>query len=366
MKFTINREKILLPLQQIVNVIEKKQTMAVLSNVLLKLENHQLSLTGSDLEIQIVVILPVDTAETARTTIPARKFLDICRLLPGDAELKFKIEETKVIISSGRSRFSLSTLDADSYPSFPEIEPEYQFSIPSIQFKDALSKTTFCMANQDFRYYLNGLSLSITNSTLRLVASDGHRMALFQDEINQNTGISNKIIIPRKGIQELSRILELTENDVTVSVSKNNIQVMVDKLIFSAKLIDATYPNFQAVIQQDFLEAIPVPKDVLKDALTRVAILSNEKSKGVTLNFESGQIQLTAFNPEHEEAEENVLVEYSDEPLRISFNGQYLIDALNILDSEIVFFIISKDLSCCFVEESTQASYRYIIMPMTL
>ncbi len=222
------------------------------------------------------------------------------------------------------------------------------------------------MANQDFRYYLNGLSMNIANSTLKLVASDGHRMALFQDEINQNTGISSKIIIPRKGIQELTRILELSDNDVSVSVSKNNIQVIVENLFFSAKLIDATYPNFQSVFQQEFLDAIPVKKDVLKEALTRVAILSNEKSKGITLYFDSDQIQLTAFNPEHEEAEENVAVEYSGEPIRISFNGQYLIDALNILDSDIVFLIISRDFSCCFVEESTPAPYSYIVMPMTL
>lgn len=366
MKFIINREKILLPLQQIVNVIEKRQTMAVLSHVLLAIENRQLTMTGSDLEIQIMVTLPVDSSGNIQTTIPARKFLDICRLLPNQANLKFQINDTKVTISSGKSRFSLSALDPGSYPGFPEIEPEYQFTIPSIRFKEALSKTIFCMANQDFRYYLNGLSMNIANSTLKLVASDGHRMALFQDEINQNTGISSKIIIPRKGIQELTRILELSDNDVSVSVSKNNIQVIVENLFFSAKLIDATYPNFQSVFQQEFLDAIPVKKDVLKEALTRVAILSNEKSKGITLYFDSDQIQLTAFNPEHEEAEENVAVEYSGEPIRISFNGQYLIDALNILDSDIVFLIISRDFSCCFVEESTPAPYSYIVMPMTL
>ncbi len=366
MKFIINREKILLPLQQLVNVIEKRQTMAVLSNVLLKLENHQLTLTGSDLEIQIMVMLPVDTTGNVSTTIPARKFLDICRLLPSEADLKFQIEDNKVIISSGRSRFTLSTLDPESYPSFPEIEPEFQFSIPSMQLKQALSKTIFCMANQDFRYYLNGLFMNITNNTLRFVASDGHRMALFMDDINQNTGVSSKIIIPRKGIQELTRLLEHTEDDVTVSVCKNNIQVIIDNLIFSAKLIDSNYPNFQSVLQQEFLDAIPVQKEVLKNALTRVVILSNEKSKGVMFDFESNQISLTAYNPEHEEAEEQVAVEYSGEPFSISFNGQYLIDALNALDSEIVFFIIAKDLGCCFVEESIPAPYRYIVMPMTI
>ncbi len=366
MKFIINREKILSPLQQIVNVIEKRQTMAIMANVFLQLDDHQLILTGSDLEIQVTVILPVDSTGIASTTIPASKFLDICRLLPSNADIKFQIEETKVIISSGRSRFSLSTLSPETYPGFSETEPEYQFSIPSKQLKEALSKTTFCMANQDFRYYLNGLLMNISNSTLKLVASDGHRMALFQDEINQDTGISNKIIIPRKGIQELYRILDLTENDVTIHVCKNNIKVIADNVIFFAKLIDAKYPNFQQILQQAFLDPIPVQKQNLKEALTRVVILSNEKSKGVTLDFDVEQIMLTAFNSEHEEAEEKVAIEFSGEPMTISFNGQYLIDALSNLDSDIVFLIISKDLSCCFVEESTQAPYQYIVMPMTL
>lgn len=366
MNFIINREQLLLPLQQIVNVIEKRQTMAVLSNILVELSNRQLTLIGSDLEIQIKVVLAIDSEDIVKKTIPARKLLDICKLLPPEANLQFASAEGKVIIKSSGSRFSLSTMDAETYPTFPDSEPDYQIMLPASQLKNALGKTVFCMASLDFRYYLNGLMMNISNSTLKFVASDGHRMALFQDEINQSTGIDSKIIIPRKAVLELSRLLDLTDNDVNVFVSKNNIKVIAGNLIFSAKLIDSKYPNFQQVFQQEFYEAIPVKKQILRDALTRVAILANEKSKGVTLDISLNQILLTSFNPEHEEAEEKVVIEYSGEPISISFNGQYLIDALSNLESEIAFLRLSKNLSCCFVEESSPASYRFIVMPMSL
>jgi len=269
MKFIINREELLLPLQQIVSVIEKRQTMPILSNVLMVIENDQLTLTGTDLEIQIIAKIDIADATPGSITVPARKFLDICRLLPNGAEIKFELQDdiardgvyaenlpgggaAKVKIASSRSRFSLSCLPADNYPEFAESELENHLFINAGKFKKALDKTIFCMANQDVRYYLNGLLLNVSNSKLKLVASDGHRLSIYEDNLDQATGFEARIILPRKGVLELSRLLDDPDADLKVEFSSNNIRIFIKNLIFSAKLVDSKYPDFGKVFQQEF------------------------------------------------------------------------------------------------------------------
>jgi len=252
MKFIINREEILVPLQQIVSVIEKRQTMPILSNVLMVIEENQLILTGTDLEIQIIAKINIATATPGSITVPARKFLDICRLLPNGAEIKFELQDDKVKIASSRSRFSLSCLPADNYPEFAESELENHLFINAGKFKKALDKTVFCMANQDVRYYLNGLLLNVSNSKLKLVASDGHRLSIYEDNLDQATGFEARIILPRKGVLELNRLLDDPEAELKVEFSSNNIRIFIKNLIFSAKLVDSKYPDFGKVFQQEF------------------------------------------------------------------------------------------------------------------
>ena len=366
MKYIINREQILPPLQQIVNVIEKRQTMPILSNVLMEITEQTLTLTGTDLEIQIIVNLPLETEQSGSVTVPARKFLDICRLLPAESDIKFEQKDDKVKISSGRSRFSLSTLPADNYPDFSESEFDNQFTINASVLKKALDKTLFCMANQDVRYYLNGLMLNISNSQLRLVASDGHRLSVYDDTLQQATGLESRIIIPRKGVMELSRILDNSDTELKVEYSKNNLRVVNNNFIFSAKLVDAKYPDFSKVFQQDFFSPILVQKNVLKDALTRVAILSNEKFKGISFDIDGTNLKLSSHNPEHEEAEEDVVVDYKGNAFKIAFNAQYLLDAISNLDSEMAVLTVADNLSSCIVEESEKQPYKFIVMPMRL
>ena len=366
MQFNINREKLLKPLQQIVNVIEKRQTMPILANVLLKLNQQTLVLSGTDLEIQIVAQLDVDSSQSGETTVPARKFLDICRLLPAEAVIKFKADETKVKIESEKSRFSLTTLAAENYPGFPENDADFQFTIAAEKLKIALDKTLFCMANQDFRYYLNGLMMNVSNQSLKLVASDGHRLSIYHGEIDEATELDNRIIIPRKGIQELARLLEHSENEVTLLISKNQIKVLLENLIFSAKLIDAKYPDFSKIYQQEYLSPIRIDKKLFKEALTRVAILAHEKSKGISLQISSEKMLLTAYNPAQEEAEEEMQIEFSGTPTTISFNGQYLLEAVSNIDAETLVLTIASNLSSCFIQEPEDAPYKFIVMPMTL
>ena len=366
MKFIINREEILTPLQQIVSVIEKRQTMPILSNVLIVIEDNQLTLTGTDLEIQIIAKINIKSATSGSITVPARKFLDICRLLPNGAEIKFDQQDDKVKILSNRSRFSLSCLPADNYPEFSESELENQFFINAGKFKKALDKTVFCIANQDVRYYLNGLLLNITNSRLKLVASDGHRLSIYEDSLDQGIGIEARIIFPRKGILELSRLLDDPEAELKVEFSNNNIRIFIKNLIFSAKLVDSKYPDFGKVFQQEFFNPLHIQKQILKDALNRVSVLSNEKFKGVTLDITSDSLRISTHNPEHDEAEEELAIEYSGEPLSIAFNAQYLLDAVSNLDSELAVLTIASNASSCFIDEPNKCAYKFIVMPMRL
>jgi DNA polymerase-3 subunit beta len=366
MKFNIIREQLLPPLQQIVSIIEKRQTMPILSNVLLVLNENTLVLTGTDLEIQLVAKINLDSIESGEITVPARKFLDLVRLLPNEADIKFELKEDKVKISSGRSRFSLSTLAADNYPEFSESEFENQFLINSGKLKKALDKTVFCMANQDVRYYLNGLLLHISNSKLKLVASDGHRLSIYEDNIGVATGYEARIILPRKGVVELSRLLDDNEAELNIQFSNSNIKIYVKDMVFSAKLVDAKYPDFSKVFEQSFFNHIQIQKQLLKDALTRVAILANEKFKGITFDISNGLLKLSSHNPEHDEADEELQIEYQGEPLSIAFNSQYLLDAVSNLESELAVLTIASNASSCFVEEPEEQSYKFIVMPMRL
>ena len=366
MNFIINREQLLFPLQQIVSVIEKRQTMPILSNVLLVVNENGLVLTGTDLEIQLIAQVNLDSFEIGEITVPARKFLDIVRLLPNEAEIKIELLNDKMKITSGRSRFSLSTLSADSYPEFSESELENQFLINAGKMKKALDKTVFCMANQDVRYYLNGLLLHISNSKLKLVASDGHRLSIYEDNIGEATGYEARIILPRKGVLELTRLLDDEEAELNIQFSNSNIRIHVKNLIFSAKLVDAKYPDFSKVFEQSFFNQIQIQRQLLKDALTRVAILANEKFKGITFNVSDGLLKLNSHNPEHDEADEELIIEYKGEPLSIAFNSQYLLDAVSNLDSELAVLTIASNASSCFVEEPEQQAYKFIVMPMRL
>jgi DNA polymerase-3 subunit beta len=366
MKFNINRDVILPPLQQIVSVIEKRQTMPILSNVLMVIEADQLVLTGTDLEIQLVARINIETASPGAITVPARKFLDICRLLPGGAEIRLEQQGDKIKVLSHRSRFSLTCLPADNYPEFSESTLDQQFFVNAGKFKKALDKTMFCMANQDVRYYLNGLLLHISNSKLRLVASDGHRLAIYEDTLDQPAGIEARIILPRKGAIELARLLDSPDSELKIQFSGNNIKIFIDHLIFSAKLVDSKYPDFGKVFQQPFFNPVQIQKQPLKEALTRVAILSNEKYKGVTLDILPESLRISAHNPEQDEAEEELTIEYMGEPLTISFNAQYVLDAVTNLDSEQAVLTVATNASSCFINEPEELAYKFIVMPMRL
>ncbi len=355
-----------MPLQRIVAVIEKRQTMPVLSNVLLVVNDHLLTITGTDLEVQLVSRIALDDPDSGTITVPARKLLDICKLLPKGSEIKFDLQDDKLKVTSGKSRFYLSTISADCYPEFSDVAYDHQFTISAGNLKTMLDKTAFSMANQDVRFYLNGLILDIADNKIKLVASDGHRLAIYEDFLEHTVDFYARIILPRKAVIELARLLDDDEPEVMIEFSSNALRASIKESVFSAKLIDAKYPDFGKVLKQDFLNPISIDKQLFKDAITRVATLSNKKFKGITLDITSERLRISTHNPDHDEAEDELPIEYIGEQLSIAFNAQYLLDAISNLDSEIAVLTIASNYSSCLISEQTACEYQFIVMHVRL
>ena len=366
MNIVINREKILPPLQQVIGAVERKQTLPILGNVLMQSDQNGLSLTATDLEIELVARIDMDIAENIATTLPARKMLDICKALPDGVDIEFTFEDNRVVMKSGRSRFTLASLPAKDFPTVDEIKSQSQFDIPQNVLRTLIEKTAFAMALQDVRYYLNGMLLEIQQDMIRLVATDGHRLAL--SEHQDSTGISSdkQLIVPRKGVLELARLLANSEDKATITLSQNHIRVQTGELVFTSKLIDGKFPDYNRVIPVDGNKTLSVNRDLLKHSLQRIAILSNEKYRGIRLNLGDNNLSIQANNPDQEEAEEEISVDYQETPIEIGFNVTYLLDVLSVLDSEDVKIKLKDSNSSCIITSSETEQFRYVVMPMRL
>lgn len=367
MKFIINKAALLSPLQHITGVVEKKQTLPILSNTLLKGDASVLSLTATDLEIQIIAEAPIEEIEgTFKTTVPARKFFDICRLLPETAVIEVEVEESAFKLRSGSSRFRLATLPAETYPQFSSGDYIAEFSVASSQLKRALDKTIFCMAQQDVRFYLNGLMIESTNQFLRFVSSDGHRLAFCELPADISPGNLPQIIIPRKGILELQRLLADNDQSVTVSVGANTVRLQTGRIDFHAKLIDGKFPDYQKVMASSTDLTLSIDKEKLKNALLRVSILANDKLNGIALHFGNDSLSLSSHNTEQEKAEEELEITYNGQPFSMGFNAAYLIDAVSHIDSDSVTLSFTEKRNSCLIEDYENQQFKFIVMPMRL
>lgn len=366
MKFTTTRESILKPLQHVIGVVERRQTLPVLSNVLLVAESERIALTATDLEVELVAEAALDVEGPGEITLPARKLVDICRTLPEGAELTLSVSGDKAQLRSGRSRFTLSTLAASEFPSVEEINVAREFTLPQRDLKRLIERTQFSMAQQDVRYYLNGLMLELDKATLRSVATDGHRLALCELEGAVEAGEAQQVIVPRKGVQELARLLEDTEEPAQVQVGSNHVRVQLPGLRFTSKLIDGRFPDYQRVVPRDTDKLLNADRETLRQALVRTSILSNEKYRGVRLQLDDGRLRIQAHNPEHEEAEEEIEVDYQGGELEIGFNVNYILDALNAIPGEQVRLSMKDPNSSCLIEHAESQDCRYVVMPMRL
>lgn len=368
MRFTISREALLKPLQLVAGVVERRHTLPVLSNVLLSVTGDKLSLTGTDLEVELVGRATVeDGAEPGDITVPARKFLEICKSLPDGAAVDFFIEKQRVIIKSGRSRFTLSTLPAAEFPSAEDSPDNLALSLQQKQLKRLIDAVSFSMAQQDVRYYLNGMLLEVSPDGIRSVATDGHRLAMCSLAQATGAGETKQHILPRKGVLELLRLLSDGDTPINVSIGSNHLRVRTEDITFTTKLVDGKFPDYERVLPKGGTNHIHSDRLGLRQGFSRAAILSNEKYRGVRLSLEPNQLTLVANNPEQEEAEETLSVGYNGSNLEIGFNVAYIVDVLTALTSDNVKITLGDANSSALIEADEDTSDAvYVVMPMRL
>jgi len=367
MKFTMHRENLLRPLQAVQGVVERRQTLPILANFLLTTGDGRLSVTGTDLELELVASTELPDAESSEVTVPARKLVDICRSLPPDAEIRLEVDGERAQLRSGRSRFTLTTLPAVDYPSSDSLTGEVRVTVKEGQLKRLLELTHFAMAHQDVRYYLNGLLLDIGDGLLRAVATDGHRLAIAEMPVETMDAV-RQVIVPRKGISELLRLLGNGDGEVIIDVGSNAIQITLPEVRLTSKLIDGKFPDYQRVVPKggDSDKTVVVDREMVRLALTRAAILSNDKYRAVRLCLEPNVLRVVANNPEQEEAEDEVEVAYEGEGLEIGFNVSYLIDALTALPGEEAEIHLGDSSSSCLITPKGEGDCQYVVMPMRL
>lgn len=366
MRFSLQREAFLKPLAQVVNVVERRQTLPVLANFLVQVKDGQLSLTGTDLEVEMVSRISVDNANDGETTIPARKLFDIVRALPDGSVITIAQTGDKVTVSAGRSRFTLATLPSNDFPSVDEVEATDRIAISEATLKELIERTSFAMAQQDVRYYLNGLLFDVRDTLLRCVATDGHRLALCETQLETGTGNKRQIIVPRKGVTELQRLLEGGDREIELEIGRSHIRMKRDDAMFTSKLIDGRFPDYEAVIPIGADRLVTVDRELLKASLQRAAILSNEKYRGVRVEVSPGQLKISAHNPEQEEAQDEVEVDTQVSDLAIGFNVNYLLDALSALRDEQVVIQLRDSNSSALVREASNEKSRHVVMPLRL
>ena len=365
MKLSIERDRLLRPLAYVTSVVEKRQTLPILGNVLLEYVDGALVMVGTDLETEILTRVEDVTGTEGNCTVTARKLYEICRSLPEDASLEITGGGDKTSVKSGRSRFSLQSLPASDFPRLEAQDEDLEFSCDRKALRRLLERTAFAMAQQDVRYYLNGCLLELRDSELRAVATDGHRLAKGTLRTEANFPEIRQVIVPRKAVMELIRLLE-DEGPVRLALDTSHLRANLGPVVFTTKLIDGRFPDYEKVIPTSLSTHLLVDRLAFFDILARTAILTNEKFRGVRLNVESGIMRVTSHNPEQEEAVDEMEVEYAGGGIEIGFNVGYLMDALRAMETDQVDFGLQDANSSCTVQAPEDDGTLYLVMPMRL
>jgi len=364
MKLSAARDVLLKPLQAVIGVVERRQTMPILSNVLLVAKDNTLAVTATDLEVELVAEAEVAVEAGGEITVSGRKLLDICRALPEGSDIDISVSGEKVIVRSGRSKFSLATLPAAEFPTVEDIKAGQTIEVAQNVLGRLIEKTHFSMAQQDVRYYLNGMLLETGGKYLRAVATDGHRLALCEAELEGSVD-EQQVIVPRKGVLELQRLMT-GEGSLNIELGPNHVRIQLDGIRFTSKLIDGRFPEYDRVIPKASSNQLTAERGSFKSALQRTAILSNEKYRGIRLIIRDSGVVMQAHNPEQEEAEEELEVEYSGEDIEIGFNVNYLLDALAAVDGDEVTLSVLDGNSSCLIRQPGRDDSKFVVMPMRL
>ncbi len=366
MKIKTDKEKLVTPLQTISGVVERRQTLPILANILIKVDQGKMTLTATDLEVEMKTTTEVEGDGQIELTLPARKLTEICRSLPDGSELTINFEGERAVVRSGKSRFTLGVLPAQDYPAIEPTAVSHSITLKQATLKGLIEKTQFAMAQQDVRYYLNGLLLEVGEGNIKAVATDGHRLAMKQESLPETNETSLQVILPRKAVLELGRLLTADDTEVTVEISSNHIRVNLGNTEFTSKLIDGKFPDYNRVIPSSTDKTVIAETDTLKSALHRTSILSNEKYRGIRFGISNNLLELQAHNPEQEEAKDEMEIDYTGEPLVIGFNVSYLIEALSAIESDSVKMLLSDSNSSCLIQDPKDEGVKYVIMPMRL
>lgn len=368
MNINIQKETLEEPLSQIIGVVEKRQTLPILGNVYLELNNSLLTLVGSDLETEITTRVEKVEGTDGKTTVSARKLYDICRSLPKESQLSLIVEQdNKMVVKAGKSRFTLQTLGADDYPRLEETQWKQEFDLTQSQLNSLLTRTSFSMAQQDVRYFLNGLLLEMHDDHILSVATDGHRLAKTQVAVNPLGIDLVQSIIPRKAVIEIGKFVDANSDDlVNVKLNASHISIQSGHFMFISKLIDGRFPDYEKVIPANLDKHVIINRENLINILSRAAILSNEKFRGVSLSVDNNVLEVRSHNPDQEHAKDEMEVNYNEEAIEIGFNVNYLLEALKACESEnIDLGLLDPNTSCTFHAQESNDTL-YLIMPMRL
>lgn len=366
MKFTIKKKKIIRELQQINNVLSNKPILPILQNFLLEIKQETLYITGTDLEVEMIAKINLNKIyQNNSITVSGRKIFNIFRGLSNESNIKIYIKNENLIIQSNKTRFSLSTLPSKNFPNTKKLIQEKKIKIPQNKLKYLIEKTQFSMANQDVRYYLNGILLETEKKMIKTVATNGHRLAISYLHINQDLP-THSIIIPRKGVIEIYKLLEMNDELLKLQIGNKNIKIYVKNFIFTSKLLDGKFPEYRNAIPKNANKILKINRDQLKESLLRASILSNEKFKGFKLCLSKNKLTIIASNPEQEELKELIDVKYDNQNIEIGLNINYTLDVLNVLKCKIIKISIKDENSSVKIEDINNKKNSYIIMPMRL
>ena len=362
----INREVLLKPLSSVTGIVERRHTLPILSNLLLETKNNTIQLTTTDLEMQISLTIQATLQEELSTTISAKKFLDICRSLPDGIDIDLMSKDSRMTVKAGKSRFNLQTLPAADYPVMTKVSGQsIQIQLPQLELKRLLKQVEFAMAQQDIRYYLNGLLLEVDGNKLNLVGTDGHRLSFTSTTLNQSHEKTD-VILPRKTVIELIKLLEDNDEEVTIEIAAGQVNFAFGDMRLISKVIDGKFPDYHRVIPSSHGNTFTANRVEILTAMQRASILSNEKYRGIRMVLSENNIKLISTNTEQEEAEEELEISYTQDSLDIGFNVTYLIDVLNNTQQENINFSFADANSSCLITVPEDNDYKYVVMPMRI
>lgn len=360
------RNQILEPLQSVCGIVEKRHTLPILSNVLMEKEGERLTLLATDIEIQIKTSAATSTGENASMTVAARKLQDILRALPEEAEVSLTLDEKRLQVKAGRSRFNLQTLPAEDFPRMAQSDGnQTRLTLTQKQFKRLLALVQYAMAQQDIRYYLNGLLLVVKGNEICVVATDGHRLAYASETLAEQLP-AIEVILPRKTVLELSRQLEDNDEALDIALTPTQALFRFGAIEFVSKLIDGKFPDYERVIPKGHARLVKLSRQGLLQSLLRAKILTNEKTPGVRLMFANNSLKIIGNNTEREEAQEEIEIAFDGDTIDIGFNVNYLLDVLNnVSNDEIECHLGDANSSALFQLKDNQ-NFKYVVMPMRI